>query len=47
MRTFEVRLNAFCIMILLKAYGGQGVECGDLNVTGPHKLGHEVIRRQV
>ena len=38
MGTFKVGLNAFCIMILLQAYGGQGVECGSLNVTGPHKL---------
>ena len=25
-------------MILLQAYGTQGMECGSLNVTGPQKL---------
>ena len=38
MGIFEVGLNAFCIMILLQAYGGQGVECGSLNVIGLHNL---------
>ena len=46
MRTFEVKLNAFCIMILLQVYGGQGVECGSLNVTGYHNLtGSATIRK--
>lgn len=38
MGTFEVGLNAFCIMRLLSACEGLGVECGNLNVIGPHKL---------
>ena len=38
MRTFEVGLSAFCVMILSQSYGGQGVECGSLNVTGPLKI---------
>ena len=38
MATFEVGLNAFCILILLQAYGGQEVECDSLNVTGPCNL---------
>jgi len=38
MRTFEVVLNAFCIMLWLQAYGNQGVECGGLNRFGPQKL---------
>ena len=46
MGTSEAGLNAFCIMILLQAYGGQGVECGSLNVTDPHNLiGSDTIRR--
>ena len=36
--TFEIGLNAFCIMILLQAYGDQGMEDGSLDVTGPHNL---------
>lgn len=35
---FEVGLNTFCIVILLQAYGGHGVECGSLKVIGSHKL---------
>ena len=44
MRTFEVSLNVFCIILCLgmttknsclQAYGGQGVECGGLNMLGP------------
>ena len=46
MGTFEVELNAFCIMILLQSYEGQGVECGSLNVIGPHNLiGSGIIRK--
>lgn len=36
--TFEIGLNAFHIMILLKVYGGQKVECGSLIVFCPYKL---------
>ena len=28
----------FCIMIWLRAYGCQGVECGGLNRNDPHRL---------
>lgn len=35
---FEFGLNAFCFMILLYICGGWEVECGGLNVIGPHKL---------
>ena len=38
MGTFEVGLNAFCIMLWLQAYGNQGVECDGLNRNGPHRL---------
>ena len=30
MGTFEVEMNAFCIMIWLQAYGDLEVECGGL-----------------
>ena len=35
MGTFEVGLKAFCIMLWLQAYEGQGVEYGGLNRYGP------------
>ena len=35
MGIFEVVLNAFCIIVWLQAYGGQGEEYGSLNVIGP------------
>lgn len=38
MGTFEVVLNAYCVMILLSVYGGLGVECSSLDITGTHKL---------
>jgi hypothetical protein len=38
MGTFEVELNAFCVLIWPKAYRGQGVECGSLNENSPHRL---------
>ena len=38
MGTFEVGLNAFCIILWLQAYGGQGVECGGLNRYGSLRL---------
>ena len=38
MGTFEVELNAVCIMILLHDCGIHGVECGSLNVIGPDSL---------
>ena len=45
METFEVGLNAFCI-IVLHAYGGQVVECDSLNVIGFHNfIGSGNIRR--
>ena len=31
MGTFEVELNAFCIIIWLEAHGSQGLQCGSLN----------------
>ena len=46
MGTFEAGLTTFCNMIWLQACGGQGVECGTLNVIGPQKLiGSGNIRR--
>ena len=46
MQTFNVGLIAFYIVVLLQAYGGQGVECGSLNVIDPHKLiGKGTIRK--
>ena len=46
MGTFEVRINEFCIMILVQVYGDLGVECGRLNVIDPHNLiGSGFIRR--
>jgi hypothetical protein len=33
MQTFEVGLNAFCIIIWPLAYGGQGLECGWVRVS--------------
>lgn len=46
MGTFEIELNAFCILILLQEYGAQGVEYDSLNVIGPHNLiGSVTIRR--
>ena len=46
MGTSEIVLNTFYVMILLQGYGGQGVECGSFNVTGPHKLiGGSTIRK--
>lgn len=46
MVTFEVGLNAFCIMILLQGYAGLGVKCGGLNINDPTDsyiwmLGHQ------
>ena len=42
----KVGLNEFCIMILLQAYMGQGLEHCSLNVIGPHNLtGSGTIRR--
>jgi hypothetical protein len=38
MRTYEVGLSVFCIMLWLHAYGGQGVECGGLIRNGPHRF---------
>ena len=38
MGTSEVRLNAFCIMLWLQAYGYLGVECGGLNRFCPYRL---------
>ena len=38
METFAIELNAICIMILLQAYGSQGMECGNLNVIGHYNL---------
>ena len=39
-------LLKFCIIILLQVYGSQGMECGSLNVIGPHNLiGSGTIRR--
>ena len=33
-------------MILLQAYGGQEIKCGNLNVIGPHNhIGSVTIRR--
>lgn len=34
MKTFEIRLSTFYIMILLQDYGGKRVECGRLNIIG-------------
>ena len=46
MGTFEAVPNKFYNMILLQAYGGQGVECGSSNVIDPHNLtGSDTIRR--
>ena len=46
METLQVGLNAFCFMILSQVYGNQGVECGSLNVIGPHNvIGSGSIRR--
>lgn len=46
MDTFEFVLHTFCIMILLKAYGGQGMKCGHLNVMHSHKhIGNVTIKR--
>jgi hypothetical protein len=36
--SFEVRLSIICMMIWQKAYEGQGVECGDFNENGSHRL---------
>ena len=36
MGTSIVGLIAFCSIILLQDYGGQGVECGSLNINGLH-----------
>ena len=33
-----VGLNAFCILLRLQAYGGQGVECGGVDRYGLHRL---------
>ena len=38
MGTSQVGLNALCIVILFISLWGQGVECVNLNVTGPHNL---------
>ena len=35
---FEDILNEFCIMLLLQAYGSEGVKCTDLSRYGPHRL---------
>ena len=45
--TFEVGINEFCIMLwhthaFEQAHGGQGLECGNLNMLGP---GSGTIRR--
>ena len=46
MVSFEIQLNAFCIMILLQTYGSQGLEYGGLNVVGPCNLkGSGTLRR--
>ena len=36
METFEIRLNAFCIMLWLQAYGDQGMERSGLNRNVSH-----------
>ena len=38
METFEVGLNAFCIMIITTSLRGKEVGCGSLNENGPHRL---------
>lgn len=44
--TFEVGMNVLCIIILLKVYDGQGMECDSLNIIDPHKLKWSgIIRR--
>lgn len=49
MQTFEVGLNAFCIMIWLYydvTYGDPGVEGGSLNKNGLHRpTGSGIVRR--
>ena len=45
MGTLEVGLNAFCIMLWLQAYGGQGVECGSLNRFESLVIGSDTISR--
>ena len=41
-----IRLNMFCIMLCLQAYGGQGVECGGLNKNVPHRpIGSGTIKK--
>ena len=46
MGAFKVGLNAFCIVILLQAYGEQVLGCGSLNVVVPLNLiGSGIIRR--
>lgn len=42
MGTSEVGLDAFCIVIWLQDYGGQGVECDGLNENGPYVHHQEV-----
>ena len=43
MGSFEVGINVFFTMKLLRNYGGQEVECGSLNVTGLHQLIEEAL----
>lgn len=48
MWTFEVKLNALSIMILVKTYGGQGMQCDGLNVIDPdnhyqYHIAHKLI----
>lgn len=38
LRLAEVGLNVFCIMIWPQAYGDQGMECGGLHGSYPHRL---------
>ena len=46
METFEVELNAFCIMIWLQAYGGQELAYGGLNKNDSQRpIGSGIIRR--
>ena len=46
METFEVGINAFCIMILLQDTGSQEVKCGSVDITDPHNLiGNGALRR--
>lgn len=35
---FQAALDAFCIIIQLQTYGGQGVECSSLNEKGPQRI---------